>query len=208
MKGQHGHSRRIFLTRSALYGGALWMSLGALRPLALKAAQASTEPVSLSEAQWRTVEAITGRIIPTDQQPGAIEAQCVNFIDKVLAHEDAELKPTYEAGMSGIDSVSQEQFNNDFVALTADQQDLVLVALESGQAAGWSEKNVASEDFFETIRRHTIIGFLADPRYGGNLDYAGWKVMGYPGPRHHKGGYSPEQMVGEAPIIAVWGEKV
>ena len=35
-----------------------------------------------------------------------------------------------------------------------------------------------SDDFFQTVRMHTIFGFLADPSAGGNKDYAGWKVIG------------------------------
>ena len=55
------------------------------------------------------------------------------------------------------------------------------------------------------MRLHTIYGFLADPRYGGNRSYVGWKLMGYPGPRHHRGGYTPEQMLGKAKIEPIWG---
>ena len=58
------------------------------------------------------------------------------------------------------------------------------------------------------MRAHTILGFLADPKYGGNRNHVGWKVVGYPGPRHKLGGYSPAQMRGEAKIETVWGEKI
>ena len=61
--------------------------------------------------------------------------------------------------------------------------------------------------FFETVRAHTLIGFLADPSYGGNRGHAGWRVSGYPGPRHHQGGYTPQQMLGRAPIRPVWGDE-
>ena len=39
--------------------------------------------------------------------------------------------------------------------------------------------------FFEMVRAHTIMGFLAHPKYGGNRDYAGWRVTGYPDGGHH-----------------------
>ncbi len=35
-----------------------------------------------------------------------------------------------------------------------------------------------AQGFFETLRQHTIAGFLIDPDYGGNHDGAGWKVIG------------------------------
>ena len=56
-----------------------------LEPEALRAAATSSEPVTFGPAQWQLVEALTARIIPTDHQPGAREANCVNFIDKALA---------------------------------------------------------------------------------------------------------------------------
>lgn len=203
-----GLSRREFFLQSGLYGGSLWMLLNMPRPRAVRAAQESTGRAVLSEAQWKTVEAVTGRIIPTDHEPGAIEANCVNFIDKALAHEDAKAKPIYERGLVGLDFVAKEKFAKPFVALSPEQQDDVLAALESGKAEGWPSGAVTAAEFFATVRVHTIVGFLADPKYGGNRGYAGWKVLGYPGGGHHMGGYSPAQMMGEEKIKTVWGEEV
>jgi hypothetical protein len=202
-------SRRELIVGSAVYGSSLWLLLNLPRPLAARAAQASSRPLVLGEHEWKTVEAVTGRIIPTDHEPGAVEAGCVNFIDKALAHEDAAMKPLYRAGVAGIDAVSRERFAKPFVELAAEQQDDVLVALESGKAKGWPPASaVPSAKFFEAVRAHTIIGFLADPKYGGNRGYAGWKVIGYPGGGHHLGGYSPDQMIGKEKITAVWGKEV
>ncbi len=200
--------RREFVGRSAVYGTTFWLLWNVPRPKALRAAAQSTEPLVFSDEEWRTVEAITGRIIPTDHEPGAIEANCVNFIDKALANEDAELLPQYREGLPGIDRVAVEQFGASFAEVEPDQQDEVLAAIESGEVSRWSPESVAPEEFFETVRSHTIIGFLADPKYGGNQDYAGWKVVGYPGPRHDLGGYTPAQMIGEERIRAIWGDDI
>ena len=200
-------SRREFFLQSGLYGGSLWLMLAA-RPRSIQASQDSTRREVLTEAQWKTVEAVTGRIIPTDADPGAIEAGCVNFVDKALAHEDAKLKPIYQRGLAGLDLVSKRAFEKPFVELGPDQQDDVLAAVESGKAEGWPSGGVAAPEFFAVVRMHTIVGFLADPKYGGNRDYAGWKVAGYPGGGHHLGGYSPAQMIGEEKIKTVWGDEV
>lgn len=201
-------SRRDFLVQGAAYGATLWALLNLPRPRAARAAQQSTTRVVFSETEWQSVEAITARVIPTDHEPGAREAHCVNFIDKALAHEDAAAKPLYEAGLVGLDAVAQARFEQAFVALTPEQQDEVLVALEAGTAKGWPHPQVPSPLFFETVRAHTIIGFLADPAYGGNRDYAGWRVAGYPGGGHHLGGYSPAQMSGKEMIKPAWDEEV
>jgi gluconate 2-dehydrogenase gamma chain len=200
-------SRREFFLQSGLYGGSLWLMLAA-RPRTIRAAQDSTHRAVLTEAQWKTVEAVTGRIIPTDEDPGAIEARCVNFVDKALAHEDAKLKPLYQRGLAGLDLVAKRAFEKPFVELGPEQQDDLLAAIESGKADGWPSGGVAAPEFFAVIRMHTIVGFLADPKYGGNRDYAGWKVAGYPGGGHHLGGYSPAQMIGKDKVKTVWGDEV
>jgi len=202
-------SRREFMIQGALYGGSLWVLLNTPRPRAARAAAESTRPEVLSAAEWKTVEAVTGRIIPADHEPGAIEANCVNFIDKALAHEDAAMKPLYHAGVAGLDAAAHKRFDAPFAALAAAQQDDLLSAVESGKAEGWSGGTAApAATFFEAVRAHTIMGFLAHPKYGGNRDWAGWKVTGYPGGGHHLGGYSPEQLMGKAKIPTAWGEEV
>lgn len=199
-----GISRRAFLSQSAVYGGTFLAWLNLPRPNALAAAHASSEPISFTREQWKTVEAITGRIIPTDHEPGAIEANCVNFIDKVLDNEDKAQKSIYDSGLQALEHVSRNRFDDSFLGLTDDQKDEMLASIESGSVEGWPDEAGASTDFFATVRGHTLIGFLADPKYGGNRNYAGWKVIGYPGPRHHAGGFTPEQMQGRARIRPVW----
>ena len=202
-----GLTRRAFVGRSAACGGSLWLLWSLPRPLALEAARQSTDRLVFSESEWELVEAITGRIIPTDEDPGAVEAGCVNFIDKALAYEEAAQQDLYHVALKAIDDAAQARFGERFAALRSEQQDEVLLAVESGQLGEWPSR-MSSQGFFQILCTHTIIGFLADPSYGGNLDYAGWKAIGYPGPRHEFGGYTPEQMIGEAAIQTVWGTEI
>jgi gluconate 2-dehydrogenase gamma chain len=197
-------SRRDFLGQGAIYGGTFMALLNLPRPNAFAAARASRDPITFSSVQWRTVEAVTGRIIPTDHEPGAIEANCVNFIDKVLANEDKAQKSVYDDGLLGLEAVSQKRFSKSFTYLNEEQQDQILASLEADSADGWPEAAGSASGFFGTVRVHTLIGFLSDPKYGGNHDHIGWKVIGYPGPRHHAGGFTPDQMQGKAPIKGVW----
>jgi gluconate 2-dehydrogenase gamma chain len=197
-------SRRQLLTRGLWLGGAA--ALQVQLPRALAAAAASKSPEVLSTREWKIVEAITARLIPTDHEPGAVEAGCVNFIDKALANEDTDHRPLYRDGLRGLDAVARAHAGKPFVALPPAQQDAVLAALEDGKAAGWSEATPRPEEFFEQVWQHTIWGFLADPKYGGNRNFAGWRVLGYPGGRHLLGGYTPQQMAGSAKVEAAWGE--
>ncbi len=55
----------------------------------------------------------------------------------------------------------------------------MLRAVEHGSAAGFA----GSAAFFAMVRSHTIQGTFSDPAYGGNEDFVGWKLIGYPGVR-------------------------
>lgn len=148
---------------------------------------------------------MTAQIIPTDDAPGgAIEAGCVNFIDKALANEDTELRPLYVEGLAALDACARARGAQPFAELGG--ADPLLIALQDGAGTQW-KASFASPQFFEMVRVHTIFGFLADPAHGGNRDYAGWKAVGYPGAAHHRGGYTAAQMIGEQTIVAVWEDE-
>ncbi|MBI2229212.1 MAG: gluconate 2-dehydrogenase subunit 3 family protein, partial [Deltaproteobacteria bacterium] len=46
-----------------------------------------------------TLEAATGRIIPTDHDPGALEAGVIDYIENALTGYDAEHAPLYVEGV-------------------------------------------------------------------------------------------------------------
>src|SRR4029077_5889587 len=117
------------------------------------------KPVVLSAGEWKLVEAVSARIIPTDDEPGAVEAGVVNFVDKALPNEDKALVPVYKAGLAGVDAVATKRFGKPFVELTAADQDTVLAAIESGNADGWPKGAIGAADFFVAVLAHTVFGF-------------------------------------------------
>ncbi len=201
-------SRREFLERTIQGSALLWVGEGIARPRAARAASQSQKLAALSIPEWKTVEAIAARILPTDQDPGAREAGCINFIDKALANEDAMILPLYQMSLAALEGHCQAVFKNSFAELSEERQEKVLVQVENGTVSGWPQGPIRPEAFFATVRFHTLVGFVANPSYGGNQDFVGWKVLGFPGPRHHMGGGTPEQMVGKQKIKTVWGDEI
>ena len=63
--------------------------------------------------------------------------------------------------------------------LNAARQDEVIRGLELGEATEFAWPT--AQEFFNTIRTHTMEGMFADPIYGGNKDFAGWRLVGFPG---------------------------
>src|SRR5262249_8749809 len=63
---------------------------------------------------------------------------------------------------------------------TPADQDAVLTDVEAGRATGFTGSSAA---FFTMVLNHTHQGTFGDPYYGGNADYVGWDLLGYPGVR-------------------------
>ena len=52
--------------------------------------------------------------------------------------------------------------------------------METGAATGFTGSSAA---FFAMVRSHTLQGTFGDPFYGGNANFVGWDLIGYPGVR-------------------------
>ncbi|NIB40820.1 gluconate 2-dehydrogenase subunit 3 family protein [Pseudomaricurvus alkylphenolicus] len=165
-------------------------------------------PKVLSYSQWQTVQAITARLIPSDEKPGALEAHCVNFIDKALAAEEKPLAGMYRQSLEEIDRIVALRYRVSLWKLPDQQQDEFLLELQTGKLVEWQLDNVSQNAFFETLLAHTVMGFLSDPKYGGNRDHVGWKLAGFPGHVHMLGGASHEHMQGRKPFRTQWGQKL
>lgn len=188
--------------------------------------------------QRAIVAAAMARIIPTDDTPGATEADTITFLDRYLSGPDhVYAKPDgsgfetlngkrrdawqtridivrecYLRGIERLDIVSNERHGTNFISLSSEQQDAVLIALDTPKSVGQNEENqrlalygapvepalqqTSSEvdlGFVDLLVLHTRQGFYADPIYGGNKHRIGWKAIGFPGPASleepHQGRY-------------------
>ena len=128
----------------------------------------------------RTIKAFAERLMPgAPDKPGATEAGVLNYIDLALAGAYSDLQDFYRRGLAQLDAYCRKTYNTSFQHLTAAQQDEVLAALDEGKASGFAWPT--AQDFFNTVRTHTMEGMFADPLYGGNKDFAGWRLVGFPG---------------------------
>jgi gluconate 2-dehydrogenase gamma chain len=183
-------SRRGFLARagagvSAVWLSAHWPALLSAAGHARKAAQSSAPPKLefFSADEAKEIDAITARIIPTDDMPGAREAGAVYFIDRALTTFASDDQNAYREGLPQLQARVQGTFPGvqKFSAATLGQQDEILHSVdEHAPSSRRAFRPGAGQNFFETLRVHTIIAFLIDPDSdrGGNRDGVGWKVIG------------------------------
>jgi gluconate 2-dehydrogenase gamma chain len=167
-------SRRHFLKGTASGFGSAWMALH--WPAVLQAHEHARGAAADSKAKFEffspaeatEIEAVATQIIPGTDSPGAKEAGVIYFIDRALMTFDRERQTIYKDGLALLQSHTKEMFadTSAFSKLNSGQQIQLLTVIEK-------------TEFFETVRLHTIMGFLADPDYGGNRDQIGWKLIGF-----------------------------
>ena len=189
-----GVSRRDLLKQAGMAGAAMTIPLtpiggsGAVTetpaPMAVQVASAAVrrEPIeNLTAAEADLLEVICSRIIPSDENgPGAREARAAHFIDRALGGALAASKPAYTAGFAALDRYSRSSRGKPFLELSERDQDSVLIDVETGAATGFPTSPAA---FFAMLRTHTLQGTFGDPYYGGNANFVGWDLIGYPGVR-------------------------
>ncbi len=152
-------SRRQFLVGSATGLSAAWLEL---RWPSILAAEAHARQAAgsgratfefFSSEQATGVEAMAAQIIPSNETSGARDARMIYL---------------YVQGLQDLATSVRKQFpcRQWFSDLPSEQQIQILATMEHSE-------------FFELVRLHTIMGFLANPNYGGNRDEVGWKAIGF-----------------------------
>jgi gluconate 2-dehydrogenase subunit 3-like protein len=140
------------------------------------------EPLeNLTAAESDLLEAIVARLIPTDAHgPGAAEARAAHYIDRALGGALASSRQSYTSGLAALDRYSRSSRGKPFTELSTTDQDSVLIDVETGAATGFTGSSAA---FFNLVLNHTHQGTFGDPYYGGNANFVGWDLIGYPGVR-------------------------
>jgi gluconate 2-dehydrogenase gamma chain len=118
-----------------------------------------------------------------------------------------DMRDRYRLGIQGMDDYAQQLYQQGFVACSPDQRDRILSDMQAGlprtfgatsiqalpSQAGSSGTEAATRAptspgmqigpaaFFTLLLQHVIAGFFADPVHGGNRDFVGWKLIGFPG---------------------------
>src|SRR5438477_7230512 len=190
----HDEDRRAFLVGTvvgagALAGNALLSDAVAQPTERHEAAKPAVDHSNMSHGghgaflnddDSLTIAAFAERLMPgRPDRPGARDAGVLNYIDLALAGAYADLQDFYRRGCAALEGHCRKTYSKSFAQLTAAQQDAVISAMIEGKASSFTWPT--SQAFFNTLRTHTMEGMFADPVYGGNKDFAGWRLVGFPG---------------------------
>lgn len=162
-------------------------------------AQADARPWAiLTDTHARWLAAACDVFIPEDEFPSASQAGVVDYIDLQMATGYGQGEGLYLQGpffegtpqqgwqlemtpaellLQGIDRLNDE----DTAIFDLDETgraDFVTRLSERTQPIGGG---LPATDFFTLLHSLTNEGYFADPIYLGNYDYAGWRMVGFPG---------------------------
>lgn len=176
-----GAHARVNVSRRGVLRGGLSAGSAVLIPLvnSCSSAQSGAEPAIALNAETNAIlGAFVDRLVPADDNgPSASECGVVRYINRSLSEWNQADVPLLAAGLQSLNAVARDRHDRDFSALNADQQDELLTAMEAGTLTEIAN----SPQLFNRLHRLTLEGMFSDPYYGGNANYAGWDLIGYPG---------------------------
>lgn len=147
-------------------------------PQASPQAAASSAPQFFSAAEYRTVELLTEQIIPTDDQPGAKEAQVARFIDFIVfsaSEFQPQLQKEWVEGLALVDKLSSEKYSKPFRELSSVQQEALLTEMSAPE----HDPQAAHEGFafYRQVKGMTVEGFYSSKI--GLVDVLGYQGRTY-----------------------------
>lgn len=129
-------------------------------------------PIVLSDAEWATLTAIVDRLFPkTDTTPSGSETGAHIYIDQKLSAFYADQVAIYRDGLAAVEA----SIAGGFSTASAADQDAALREIEAGTVTD------VPAGFFAIVLGHTRQGMFCDPIHGGNREFLGWDMIGYPG---------------------------
>lgn len=169
-----GNLRRSFLRASGGWLSGVWIA-SQWPAIAAAAHHAENMPPAvmpahfaiLTAAEAADIDALCAQIVPSGATPGAREAHAVYFIDKSLS--------TYFASMAGDFRLGLADFQTRFRAVDP----VGAFALAGAKVQEAFLETVDRTPFFEAARFLTVLGLFSSPKYGGNYQGSGWRLMGF-----------------------------
>jgi gluconate 2-dehydrogenase gamma chain len=160
------------------------------------------------------IEAVVDHMIPADEfSPKGTDIGINVYIDRALAggwgkgerlymqgpwkqgvpSQGYQLPLTpaelYRAGIAAANAACVKTYGKTFDKLTPDQRQEFLVGWQAGKVP--FENGPPPRVFFGVLYQNVMEGMFADPIYGGNKDFAGWRLIGFPGAQPL---FTPEDM--------------
>jgi gluconate 2-dehydrogenase gamma chain len=135
---------------------------------------AEAQPLrTLSREAFATLSAVCDRILPRDEDPGALDLGVPEYLDAMLGTKDlATVHEMLGKVFPVLDKEAAKKFSGKkFAEIAPTDQDAIL--------ATWQNGTESRQKFFDIAVSLTMEGAFGDPKYGGNKGGLGFKMMGF-----------------------------
>ena len=180
-KGKTSNTKEVSgISRRKVLRSAVSATSASLIPLASTSCTTpiQTSALVLSDEAQTLLEFFVDRLIPADENgPGAVAAGVPNYINNTLADWNSAELETLTEGLLMLSRTAAVRYGREFPILSESNKDALLMDMEDGNIEGFEN----SSQVFSRLHRLTLEGMFSDPYYGGNYNYAGWDLIGYPG---------------------------
>jgi gluconate 2-dehydrogenase gamma chain len=141
-----------------------------------------SEPTFFQLAEFRTIEALSERIIPRSDTPGAKDTGVALLIDKAIVAKPA-LGIAYRAGIADLNALSNESYGDEFASLTEEQQIDVLTPLSLDPESSLGKFFAVVKDMTVDAYYKTEAGLKTELGWHGNTYLASFPGCDHP--EHH-----------------------
>jgi gluconate 2-dehydrogenase gamma chain len=174
-------SRRVFVQQLTFMGGGVVLLGSACqdkKPAAAaepkKGAALSSSHKTFTNDEWATLSAAVDRMLPRDEDPGALDAGVPEYIDRILQTPQLEqMRGQFVPGLAALNRRAERMHKQGFAQLDPAQQDELLTLFKN------SPEKSGEARWYEILVVLVMEGFLGDPSYGGNQGEVGWKLVGF-----------------------------
>lgn len=146
----------------------------------------SKRTFSLTKNDLILLNEISEVLLPESDTPGAREANVADFMKTIVSDfYNTAGQATFKAGINRIDEISNELYKTDFIDLTDDNKNTLVMALED-QAQEHYSADKQGKHFYIMIKQLAIWGYLSSEvtakqafvfaplieKYKGSIDYS------------------------------------
>jgi len=126
----------------------------------IRPTESSYTPLFFEPEEFSAVEALTELIIPTDQSPGAKQAQVARYIDFLVSaasEYNPALQHEWTDGLQLLDRLSREKYQRSFHEISAREKQMLLEEMSLPEQD--SGRTHPGYKFYRLLKEMTVEGF-------------------------------------------------
>lgn len=130
----------------------------------------------LSDTQMATLRGLVDRLMPADEEPGALAAGAAEYVaNEWRSYFFERTRVAALEGLDLVDDLARRELGRSFAEASDEEKDQLIGSIQRGDVDVHGANGARVIEFFLSM---TLEGFLSHPVYGGNRGEVGWRLLG------------------------------